>query len=454
MNALHRLLLQLRLRQVAPLAVWAALATHACAFEQIQKLTAIDANGPDTFGNSVAISGNVAIIGADHDSVYGSSSGSAYIYRQSADGTWHHEYKLVPNDGKAAEVFGMDVDISGNRAIVGAFFDDDRGQFAGSAYIFQEDGSGRWQQAAKLFGDDTSEIDHFGINVGISGNTAVVGANLDDHSEPGGDDIGTAYIFQEDTAGAWRQVAKLLPSDGRSRDHFGESVAIDGLTAVIGAPEDDEGNNETGAAFVFRAGADGRWRQMAKLTASDAGNSDSFGWSVAISGDDIIVGANGGFSGNDYPGAAYIFREDQSGRWNEIAKLTASDAEEGDRFSSVAISGEWAVVGAYRDSAPLSNSGSAYVFHDDGNGWSEVAKIAASDGGTDDWFGYSVGISGSTVLVGADRNAGRGIGAGAAYLFRPAPIPEPGSLVLAAMCGALLMLPRFRRAVSGSRPAR
>lgn len=433
------------LRYAATALVLLAILPHAAAFDQIQKLTAIDANGADSFGNTVDVSGDVAIISADLDSVYGSSSGSAYVYRQSADGLWHHEYKLVPSDGRAGQAFGVDAAISGNRAIVGAFFDDDRGRSAGAAYIFQESGLGRWDQVAKLIGNDTETIDHFGESVAISGGTAIIGADLEDAR---GNDSGSAYIFQDDGAGNWHQTAKLTASDGRSGDNFGVDVAIDGNTAVVGASEDDEGTNDTGAAFVFREDANGAWRQIAKLTASDAGNSDWFGWQVDISGRDIIVGANGGYSGDDYPGAAYIFREDESGGWNEIAKLTASDAEEGDRFSTVSISGDWAVVGAYRDSAPASSSGSAYVFHDDGTRWSQVAKITASDGGVDDWFGYSVANTGSTVFVGAERNSGRGIGAGAAYVFRQGPVvPEPASLplVLAALIGLFVILPRSPR---------
>jgi hypothetical protein len=237
MNAPKRL----GLRRLAPAVVCMAIAAHVHAFEQIQKLTAFDANGADNFGNAVAISGNVAIIGVDLDSVHGSSSGSAYIYRESADGTWRHEYKLVPADGEAGEVFGHDVGISGDRAIVGAFFDDDRGQFAGSAYIFQDNGMGRWEQVAKLFGDDTAEIDHFGFSVAISGNHAIVGANLAELPEQGDGDYGLAYVFRDDGAGNWPQVAKLQSSDARSRDFFGIDVAIDGNTAVVGANFDDEG---------------------------------------------------------------------------------------------------------------------------------------------------------------------------------------------------------------------
>jgi hypothetical protein len=221
------------------------------------------------------------------------------------------------------------------------------------------------------------------------------------------------------------QVAKLTADDGGIQDYLGYAVAISGDTAILGAPLDDDGEYDSGSAYVFgrnQDGADG-WGQVQKLTASDAAADDNFGWSVAISGDTVVVGAYGDDDGGDDSGSAYVFERNQGGadNWGQVQKLTASDAAADDYFGwSVAISGDTVVVGAYGDDDGGGGSGSAYVFERNQGGadnWGQVQKLTASDAAANDVFGRSVAISGDTVVVGAPFDGDGGLLSGSAYVF-------------------------------------
>jgi len=208
------------------------------------------------------------------------------------------------------------------------------------------------------------------------------------------------------------QEAKLTASDAAAGDQFGINVAIDGETAVVGANTDDTAaGTAAGSAYVFvRSGVS--WSQQAKLTASDAAGGDDFGVSVAISGNTIVVGADL----NDDAGSAYVFVRSGTS-WSQQAKLTAGDAASADQFGfNVGISGETVVVGAVSDDTI---TGSAYVFVRSGTSWSQQAKLTASDAAATDNFGISVGISGDTVVSGALFDDDGGTDSGSAYVFAP-----------------------------------
>jgi uncharacterized protein (TIGR03437 family) len=248
-----------------------------------------------------------------------------------------------------------------------------------------------------LLPSDAASSSHLGQSVAISGNTAVVGASA------GGGLIGAAYVFVL-TDGTWSQQAKLTALDGETGDLFGSSVSVDGQTAVIGAAGSISGQ---GAAYVF-VGSGSTWSQQAKVTVSGGASGDQFGVSVAVSGATAVIGASGSASGQ---GAAYIFAANGSA-WSQQAKLTASDGASGDQFgASVSLSGTTAVVGAMGKSG---GQGAAYVFISSGASWTQQAKLTASDGAGGDQLGFSVAVSGDTVLAGAQ---GKAQGVGAAYVF-------------------------------------
>ena len=379
-----------------------------------QKIIASDGATYDDFGYSVAISGDTALVGARYDDDDASGSGSAYLYQRQADGSWSETAKLTASDAAAGDYFGYSVSISGDTALVGALYDDDNGSNSGSAYIYQRQADGSWSETAKLTASDGAQSDYFGSSVAISGDTALVGALYDDDN---GYESGSAYLYQRQADGSWSETSKLTASDAAAGDYFG-SVAISGDTALVGAYYDDDDASGSGSAYLYQRQADGSWSETSKLTASDGAAGDNFG-SVAISGDTALVGALYDDDNGSNSGSAYIYQRQADGSWSETAKLTASDAAAGDYFgSSVAISGDTALVGARYDDDDGDNSGSAYLYQRQADGsWSETAKLTASDAAAGDYFGYSVSISGDTALVGARYDDDDGDESGSAYLY-------------------------------------
>jgi hypothetical protein len=199
--------------------------------------------------------------------------------------TWSQQAKLAASDGAAGDVFGISVAISGDTVVIGADLADEKGSNSGAAYVFSRSGN-TWSQQVKLTADDGAAGDLFGIRVTLSGDTAVIGAARDDDK---GDESGAAYVFLRSGI-EWVQQAKLSATDGAANDRFGTRVAIYGDTAVIGAILGDAMSDNSGSAYVFtRSGS--TWSQQAKLAASDGAADDVFGWSVALYGDTVMIGA-------------------------------------------------------------------------------------------------------------------------------------------------------------------
>ena len=223
--------------------------------------------------------------------------------------------KLLASDAELFDIFGWTVAVSGDIAVVGAQFDGTAAVNAGAAYVFEreEGGTGNWGEAKKLTASDAQAGDAFGISVAVSGDTLVVGAYLQDLGVPF-DDAGAAYVFQRNEGGSdnWGEVKKLTASNAGPSDLFGFSVAVNGDTAVVGAIFEDAGGSDAGAAYVFQrsqGGAD-NWGEEAKLTASDKSALDRFGVSVAVDANTLVVGANGEqfFPSPTNAGAAYVFQ--------------------------------------------------------------------------------------------------------------------------------------------------
>ena len=227
----------------------------------------------------------------------------------------------------------------------------------------------------------------------------------------------------------------MIASDGGFRDRFGFSVSISGDTAIVGADFDDDHGTDSGSAYIFeRIG--GSWLEQAKLTDSNLENYDYFGRSVSISGDAAIVGVSSGHGTGPNSGFAYIF-ERVVGSWSRKAKLTASDGADFGQFGqAVSISGDAAIVGAHLEDQDGANVGSAYIFERDGGSWSELTKLTALDGADGDKFGYSVSISGETAIVGAYGEDTNGPDSGSAYIFERGDGSWPQKAKLTASNGA------------------
>jgi hypothetical protein len=325
-------------------------------------------------------------------------------YPLAVDPLWTQQQELTASDGAAYDALGSSVSVCGNTAVIGA-----PGKTIGSnshqgaAYVFVRSG-GVWSKQQELTASDGAAGDGFGRSVSVSGDTAVI-ATINANTPQG-----AAYVFVE-SDGAWSQQAKLTASDGAVGDYFGWSVSVSGDTAVIGA----FGKNDyQGAAYVF-VGSNGVWSQQLKLTASDGAVGDYFGWSVSVSGDTAVIGADGKSIG----GAAYVFVE-SGGAWSQQAKLTASDRAALDSFGySVSVSGDTAVIGAAYKTITNTYQGAAYVFVRSSGVWGQQGQeLAASDGAAWDDFGSTVSVGGDTAVIGApSKNIGSNTEQGAAYVF-------------------------------------
>ena len=278
-------------------------------------------------------------------------------------------------------------------------------------------------EQAKIMASDIQASDHYGWSVSISGdgNTAIVGAPTED---TGFSNAGAAYIFTR-SGSTWTQQAKIQASDKQQDDQFGISVSIsgDGNTAIVGARYEDTGvGYQIGAAYIFtRSGS--TWTEQQKIQASDKDENDWFGNSVSISsdGNTAIVSAHLEDAGGTDTGSAYIFTRSGS-TWTQQAKIQASDKQSGDTFGiSVSISsdGNTAIVGAYQEDTGGSRAGAAYIFTRSGSTWTEQQKIQASDKEASDYFGRRVSISGdgNTAIVGAHTEDTGALNAGAVYIF-------------------------------------
>jgi hypothetical protein len=420
-------------------------------WDEVVKAVATDRAAFDSYGYSVSISGDYAIVGAkqeDHNaagSQFLDKAGAAYILKNNS-GTWTVVQKLVAPDRAKNDEFGYSVAISGDYAIVGAprktvKVGFDMQAYAGAAYLFKNT-SGTWKTLGKLLAEEPKFGDEFGYSVAISANYAIVGAPYDDVSVNGGtpqSNKGSAQIYKRDSIN-WSFDQTITGGFGGPNNHFGLSVGISGDYAIVGEPLNGTtapvNYVKAGSAYIFFRGSIGTWKQTQFLNASDKTAGDEFGNSVAISGDYAIVGAmledhnSSGGSNLSKAGSAYIFKRNGN-TWTQAKKIVASDREASDMFGvSVSISGDYAIVGAYNEDHDkaggntFTDAGSAYIFKNTAGSWAQLHKIVASDRGGYNLFGYSVAISGDYAIAGAyseseDEAGGNNLAAaGASYIFK------------------------------------
>ncbi len=407
-------------------------------FVQAGKLTAPDGAAGYNVGQSVAISGDTVVVGAPGATVPG-GQGAVYVFVKPAAG-WGFATQTAKLSASDSETVGDSVAISGDTIVAGAESAGSNTQ--GAVYVFVKPSSGPWAnatQTAKLTASDGTTSAGLGNAVGISGDTIVAGApGVTSTPSCGPTNAGAAYVFVKPSSGAWAnatQTAKLTASDPATGDRLGCSVAISGPTVVAGAPGARIGaNGQQGAAYVFVRPSSG-WRsgtqtqhESAKLTASDGSAGDGLGSALAVDGATIVAGVGSASVGtNSGQGAVYVFAEPAVG-WgaamspqHEAAKLTASDGNGGDGLgASVGISAGAVVAGAPFADVTNLGQGTAYVFDEPSSGWSswhETAKLVASDGAANDGFGTAVAVDGGTVVAGAPAAMVNGnIAQGAAYV--------------------------------------
>ncbi len=265
-------------------------------------------------------------------------------------------------------------------------------------------------ETQRLISDDLAAEDYFGNGLAVSGDYAIIGACYDDEN---GINSGSAYIFYNN-AGTWEQHQKLTASNGQTNEFFALTVTISdnyAFATSLGA------NGYAGKVYVFYNDA-GTWSETAILTASDTEAADFFGESMKIDGDYAIIGAFGDDDNGSQSGSAYIFHND-AGNWTEITKLIAADGNENDFFGiSVDVYSDYAIVGADQSAnSSGSNSGTAYIFYNNSGNWEQTQKVESLDAIVGDSFGVSVSITEEYAAIGAKNKSDNGTWSGAAYVF-------------------------------------
>ena len=357
----------------------------------------------DYFGGAVSASDRNVLTGAS-----GKTSGKGAAYLNRWNGKSYTAYTLQASDGVRGDSFGSSLDLYGTTAVVGAA-NHDRGIVdAGAVYVFRWTGSSYAQ--TKLMASDRAARDYFGYSTAIYGNTVAVGAYGDDDK---GTDSGSVYAFRWN--GTRYIQYKLLASDGVAYDNFGRAVDAGDNRIVVGSAADDDQGSNSGSAYVYRWS--GSSYVQYKVKGNDVDSNDYFGSAVAISGNRIVVAAPGKVNSNGCIGCAYVFTWNGSS-YVQTAKLIASDGKSDDRFgSSVSISGDTIIVGAYRDKNNGASVGSAYTYKWDGTSFVE-SKVKAYNRTSENSFGVSVGISSDLAVIGSYSSISKSTDAGSTYIYK------------------------------------
>ncbi len=310
----------------------------------------------------------------------------------------YEERDLFPTDSTVGERYGWAVAVDDGLAVVGAWEDDTLGVDAGSAYTFNINTG---TQLRKLLATDGAANDQFGRAVAIENGLVAITAELDDDH---GNVSGSVYMFDAVTG---TQLSKIYPSDAGVGDHFGSSIAMQNGIIAVGATDNNDFGEDSGAAYLFNAATGA---QLHKLLPSDGRAGDEFGRSIAIANDFVIVGTGGAANTS---GAAYVFNV-QSGR--QVAKLRPVNGMAGDRFGwCVAISGTIAAVTAEYDSTNGNVAGAAYMF--DAITGTQLTKLFPTDAFIGDHFGASIAFRDGIIAIGATDTNEYGDDSGSAYAF-------------------------------------
>lgn len=391
---------------------------------EVERLTASDASFSKLFGNAVAVSGNTAIVGATAYSGpgYGGEPG-AYIFRFGGD--WIETAKLEPADEPTPLNFGVSVELSGDTAVIGASYDNEAGNGAGSAFVFREI-AGQWTQIAKLTASDAEAGAYFGYSVAIDGGTIVVGAYaVDDGSAQY---AGAAYVLEE-INGAWQETARLsAPADGANHD-FGLSVAIQDNLIAVGAPLEFRDYNDIGSVYLFEK-TDGNWALVQQLPDAGVSAFPGFGVELDIDGNTMVVGAAyAETTTGDSNGRAYVFHR-EADTWQQVAFLNGDGEPDRNLFGAgVAVSGDTIAVSDFSYAWPTNSSDSVTIFRNIEGEWLRDLDVAISDPyqSAGDRLGASVALDGDVLFCGARSDVGF-TESGAVYVYDVAARPLQGDL--------------------------
>jgi len=367
----------------------------------------------DGFGSALSIDGNLVVVGAPQDDDMGADSGAAFVFTRT--GSLWSESKVLPTNGAAGDRFGTSVCISGNVLAVGAPGKDfsTLSQDIGNAYVFTGDATIWTQQQILTAGSHADANALFGRNVFLDGDTLAVGSELDATS-PGS---GTVQVFAR-AGGAWTLQQRLVPEDGAGGPGYGQTIAVEGDTMAVGAWTDATQGTNAGSVYGYRRSGN-VWSPLPKLLPAAGGGATQFGEQVALSGGVLVTGSSRDDMISEFGGSASVI-DTSAATWTVEQKIFAGDGAINDHFAlHLEIDLDAAVVGALDDDTPAGTAvGGAYIFRRRDGFWEREAKIIDSQGAANDRFGVSVGISGDTIIVGADFDDEDGINdRGSALVF-------------------------------------
>jgi len=403
--------------------------TFAAARAQIEPAIMLQSSPAvnDSLGVSIDVDRDTMIVGSyNYDPAGKANAGAAVVFRW-AGASWVEEARLVAADGLASDQFGRSVAISGNTAVVGSIGADLPGKSnAGAIYVFQRSGTA-WTQVAKLTASDSAASDQLGVSVDIDGDTVLAGAPT--KTGTAGASQGAAYVFTR-TAGVWSQQAKLLDNVGAATDQFGSSVALQGDTCVVGAPFDDVTLTDRGSAQVFTR-TSGVWTKRTTLNPGDGLAFDSFGNCVAIDNGTIVVGASGhDLTTNGNQGAIYVYTG-SGATWLQQSKLTRPSPAVSDFFpTSIGIQGDTVVAGLQTfDGIVGANQGAGVYFSRAGTIWTSGQFFQPGEAQAGALIGTSVAISDQFIGIGSFSYSKTATGQGAAFAFRRVSGGEPSRAI-------------------------
>lgn len=380
----------------------------------IQRLTASDAEQADSFGWSVAISGDtLAVCAVQADDPDAPNAGSVYLFTRS-DGVWN-ELQIIPSPNPQHNgYFGQVLALSDNHLFVGFPTDTIDGvSRAGSVFVYTKNGD-TYSQTQHLFLDVPLEAAHFGTSLSTDGETLLIGAPRADENQKG-----LVFILERDDT-SWYHTQTLAPDDRMSDDNFGAASALDGDWLVVGAPGGFNGPIwGAGEVYVFRRQGD-TWIEHQKLTPTDPDWYDGFGGPVAISGGTMLISALGKDHGSsENAGAVYVFTEN-SGHWSHGVQLFGPNPADGTAWGgALALSGDTAMVGfANTQYSDPVFAGAVDILTRANDAWSYGPRLVSPQAVSSGAFGYSLALSGSDLLIGAPVEDAPGPvwDAGAAYV--------------------------------------
>jgi len=361
-----------------------------------------------TFGECVAVDGDRALVGDHADGTLGNNAGTAYLF-EFVDGAWVEVQQLFASDGNQSDWYGIDVALDGDRALVGAKFKNSSLGTTGAAYLYERSPDGTWLEVAKLEADEPTDSGHFGQAVDLDGDRAVVGSFGVEGPEGWG--LGAVYVYERQPDGTWPQTAELQTADlepGERLVYIGWDVSLDGDRVLAGAPSKETAAGEyAGAAYLYQY-AGGTWTEVHRFDTPAGFGAYDFGQAVALAGSTVVIGdpSSSGILLEDQ-GRAFVF-EQERGLWPFAGEVSALQPLSGDEYgSALAATSERIAVGAH-NARPgnLNKAGEVTTFVRGANGeWRREASWVSDTLGSGTELGKDVALDEDRMLAGIGKNA-------------------------------------------------